>query len=542
MASSVPTLVRRQVTRVGRRLFLQTLLDSLVWCWVAALALAAGWFLLQPYILQANPEWLRWTVAGGLLGVGLLVAVVLAVIRAPSRLAAALSLDERFGLRERVTTSLTLAPGVEATPAGQALMADVGARVGKLDVGERFPVRVAWTAALVPVCAAALALLAVFYQPVIPVANASNGDDPTQSINVPPELQKKLEKLAKKPTEKTPDAVQERSKELKEIDAELEKLVNKPVGTKEQLQKLAKDLTDLESDVKRREKDLAQKSQALKEQLKNLDKMTKKDNDKKGPGKELEKALAQGDFEKAKEEAEKLAKKLQDGELTDKEKDELTKEIKDLKEKLEKLADKQEEEEKLKNLAREGKIDQETLEREMAALKKEKDSLKDLKEIAEQLEQAEQAMTEGNAEKAAQGMKKAGEKMKRMRGNKKELDELADKLQNIQDARRMAGETMDGRPVPGAGRRPESKEGDFTSRPSQANVDFDAKGRKEITDLVPGSAFKKKSSKEMAGEITQASQEAAEAKENQRVDRAAKEMYKGYFENLRKDAEKDLKK
>ncbi len=37
-------------------------------------------------------------------------------------------------------------------------------------------------------------------------------------------------------------------------------------------------------------------------------------------------------------------------------------------------------------------------------------------------------------------------------------------------------------------------------------------------------------------------QEAAEAKENQRVDRAAKEMYKGYFENLRKDAEKDLKK
>src|SRR6266511_141255 len=88
MASSVPSLVRRQVTRVGRRLFLQTLLDSLVWCWVAALALAAGWFLLQPYVLQANPEWLRWTVAGGLLGVGLMVAVVLAVIRAPSRLAA----------------------------------------------------------------------------------------------------------------------------------------------------------------------------------------------------------------------------------------------------------------------------------------------------------------------------------------------------------------------------------------------------------------------------------------------------------------------
>src|SRR5262245_13024147 len=113
MASSVPPLVRRQVARVSRRLFLQTLLDCLVWCWVVALAVAAGWFLLQPFVVAAPPEWLRWAVAGGLLGLATVVGMVLAFVWAPSRLAAALSLDEKFGLRERVTTSLTLAPGVE---------------------------------------------------------------------------------------------------------------------------------------------------------------------------------------------------------------------------------------------------------------------------------------------------------------------------------------------------------------------------------------------------------------------------------------------
>src|SRR5262249_13360458 len=148
--------LQRQVVRVHRRLFLQAFLNGLAWCWAGAILLSVVWFLLQPLLIDAPPVWLRWAVAGSAVGLATVLAVVLSVLRGPSRLTAALSLDSEFGLKERVTTSLTLAPGQEATPAGQALLQDATQRVSNLDVGSRFPVRMSWSAALVPVCAVLL--------------------------------------------------------------------------------------------------------------------------------------------------------------------------------------------------------------------------------------------------------------------------------------------------------------------------------------------------------------------------------------------------
>src|SRR5262249_53258257 len=127
MSSSTP--LHRQIVRVSRRLFFQTFLNCLAWCWSGAFVVAAVWFVAQPFIVESPPDWLRWAVAGGLLGTATMLAVGWAMLRAPSKLAAALFLDERFGLKERVTTSLTLAPEEEASPAGQALLADVNQRV-----------------------------------------------------------------------------------------------------------------------------------------------------------------------------------------------------------------------------------------------------------------------------------------------------------------------------------------------------------------------------------------------------------------------------
>src|SRR5207248_10213741 len=85
-------LLHRQVARVHRRLVLQTFLNWLAWCWAGAVLAAAGWFLAQPYLIDAPPGWLRWAITGGLLCVGTLLAAVLGFVRAPSRLVAALSL------------------------------------------------------------------------------------------------------------------------------------------------------------------------------------------------------------------------------------------------------------------------------------------------------------------------------------------------------------------------------------------------------------------------------------------------------------------
>jgi hypothetical protein len=196
-----------QVSRVSRRLWLQTLVNQLVWCWTGALAVGVGWFLVQPLVMAEPPAWLRWAVAGGAVAVATVLAVVLAWVRRPSPVAAALSLDERFGLKERVTTSLTLPPDQQNSPAGQALLADVTERVAKLDVGSRFPLRMSWTAGLVPACAVALALVAIFYQPPRSPARARANDEPTPiAAEQKPDIDKKVDLLRK------PPAVQARRK------------------------------------------------------------------------------------------------------------------------------------------------------------------------------------------------------------------------------------------------------------------------------------------------------------------------------------------
>ena len=64
--SPLPATLERQLARVSRRLFFQTFLDTLVWCWTGALVLGAVWFLAQPAIVSEAAPWLRWAVAGGL--------------------------------------------------------------------------------------------------------------------------------------------------------------------------------------------------------------------------------------------------------------------------------------------------------------------------------------------------------------------------------------------------------------------------------------------------------------------------------------------
>ena len=101
MAKSNLSPLHRQIAHVSRRLFMQTLLACLLWCWAGSLVIIAGWFLLQPHVFASlAPAW-RLGVAGGIFGAGTLLALVMGMLRAPSRVAAALLLDERFALEER---------------------------------------------------------------------------------------------------------------------------------------------------------------------------------------------------------------------------------------------------------------------------------------------------------------------------------------------------------------------------------------------------------------------------------------------------------
>jgi hypothetical protein len=94
----------------------------------------------------------------------------------------------------------------------------------------------------------------------------------------------------------------------------------------------------------------------------------------------------------------------------------------------------------------------------------------------------------------------------------------------------------------GAGRRPLGEKGPYRSFDAKAKTEFDPKGKKIFDGYAPGQNFRKKSGAEIVGEIRQATQEAPEAIEQQRIPRAYREAAKGYFRNLGGQGEPEQKK
>jgi hypothetical protein len=430
--------LHRQTARASRRLFLQTLVACLLWCWAGSLVVIAGWFILQPHLFPTlSPAW-RLGAAGAVLGVGSVLAIVLSLFRAPSKVAAALLLDERFALKERVTTSLTLPSHLSSSPAAGALLEDVNQRIEKLDVGSRFPVKVSWLTTLCPVIAAGLALAAFTYHPTSTQAKSQPTED--ELAKAPPanqaEIEKKMHDLIKKKAEK-PQVSKEMSEELKQMELKLEEIANRPRNTQEQLRERIKEMTALEDLLKDKEKEMADKNRSLKEKLRQLDNLAAKEASKDGPAKDLQKALAQGKLDQAKEEMEKLAEKLKKNELTAKEKEQLAKQLKDVEDNLKKLAQQKDKEEQLKKMIQEAKAnkrDAEALERELDQVQKEKKNLKGMEDLANAIGQARKAM-QGDSKDAAERMKGAADSLKDMDMAEKDLEDIRDSLQRLQDAK-----------------------------------------------------------------------------------------------------------
>jgi hypothetical protein len=571
MARSTVTPLDRQVARVRRRLVGQLLLDRLTWTWSAALLLTIAWLLVQPYLLPEAPGWLRWAVLGGTLGIGAAAALVLAVLQAPSRVAAALSLDESFGLRERVTTALMLDAESAASPAGQALLADVQHRVAPLRVRERFPVRLRRSALLLPAGALVLLLLLFFYRPLVQPVQADIPEALAHDPAAKEEVEKQLRQLLKKPERKKTQTP--RSKDLEKMEADLDRLARQPHETREDARKVVKEMTQAEDLMNKRERELAQRADALKAQMKQMARLEKKkDKPQEGPAKKLDDAMKKGDLDKAREEMERLGKqlqaeqeadqlrkkmkdpqlseedkkqmkeqleKLQKKELGQKQKEDLQKQLDDVKERVDRLTRGKEAEDRLREMERQGAMSKEELERELDQLKKNSEKMdeqtrKELEQLAQKLKECQQCMKEGKEGEAGKKMEEAAKMMQKLDPNG-EGKELAEKLQQLQQARQAVCRMLDGKPGRASGLRPESKEGKTDSKEEWSRSQMD-KGRMQVIDTAPGDGFKgPRKPAEINEEVKQGAQEAPEAIDRQRLPRSASDMARGYFEKLRGD-------
>src|ERR1019366_2647865 len=103
MIDQARALVEKQVRKVRIRLFFQVLVHSLVLCWAIGLLSAMLCFLARPFAFAEANDAVRWGVPAGLMGVATIAGLMLAWSRRPNRVNSALALDEKFGLKERVT-------------------------------------------------------------------------------------------------------------------------------------------------------------------------------------------------------------------------------------------------------------------------------------------------------------------------------------------------------------------------------------------------------------------------------------------------------
>ncbi len=559
-----------QVARVWRRLFCQTVLNTLVVCWLAALLLATGWFLLQPLILaQPGPDF-RWIVMGSLAGLATLVGLVLAWSRAPSRVECALALDERFRLKERATTGLMLTAAEMHSPAGQALLEDVNQKVLPLEVGERFPVRLPWVAGLLPAVGLGLVLLAFLYHPRFGQALAED----KKPVNIDPaavqDVKEQVKQLQKKAQARTGE--RRKSPELERLADDVDRLAKAPADKREEAVKdVIKQMTDLEAQMQKLDKERAQQAEALRAQMRQVARLSKQ-ADSKGPADQMKRAMDRGDFKKAseeadkirealqaEEEADKIRKQLEDPNLTPEEreklqkqlekaeakkltaeqKEQLAKQLKNLQAKLEKLAKNAEQRKKeLQEMAQRGELDPEQLERELEQLqqdmeKVDKEMQAKIAEIADKLRKCQECLAKGKDAEAAKLMEEIVDELAKVDPNA-DREELKQMIRDMIAARQDLIEGSEGGPGGvGMGRRPDGKDGKTEHNETHARSELD-KGRLQVIDHVPGQGFKgPRKPAEMTEEIREASQAAPEALDRQRLPASARDMAKGYFEKLR---------
>lgn len=117
--------VRKQVARARRRLIIEQFLGRLIWCLLGALTLAAIAIAApRVAVIKSLPtNWDRiWSIGG--FAAAIVGSVVWTFVSNRSPIDAAIEIDRRFGLRERVASSLSLSPEDQSSEAGQAVMND----------------------------------------------------------------------------------------------------------------------------------------------------------------------------------------------------------------------------------------------------------------------------------------------------------------------------------------------------------------------------------------------------------------------------------
>jgi hypothetical protein len=372
--------------------------------------------------------------------VGVLAAFTWMFIRGRSELDAAIEIDRRFDLKERIASSLSLPPEATETPAGRALIADALRAVNRLEIDERFKVRLS-RAAWLPLGPAlvASALIVLFND-----KQAQSSVTPTTTITAK-SLDKAAEALRNKLKERREEAARRGLAEaealLLEMERKVEKISESSAGDpKKALVKLNDIARQLEE---RREK--AGGASELQRQLNGMKDMAG------GPADKMVDAMKAGDWKVAQDELKKLHEQLKAGKLGEADQKKLAEQMKQLQQKIaETAAQRQQAVDDLKkkideakqkgNLAEAGEMQQ-----KLDKMMKQQQQAQQLQQLAQKLAEAQQNMQKGDQQAAAQAMQQMMDQLDQMGQDAAEGEMLDMAMAQLEDAKdAMLGEDESG--------------------------------------------------------------------------------------------------
>jgi hypothetical protein len=426
--------LQRQVRIAARRLTVQQFLVALPWTLTAALLLAALAILVPKFWPLPNLP-VRWDALwlGGAISIGILAAGLHAWLRRRSGLQAALEIDARFGLKERLSSCLALTPETEQTPAGQALLADATRRIERLDVRHAFrvqPSKWSW----VPACCGLLAFAFTLLADAVPEAGAGTQ---TASAAITKRVQNASELLKKQIEENRQEAVEKGLPDAKELMERLERGADAMARKDrvDQQQALVK-LNELAREVQQKQRQLGD-TDRMKQQLDALRDMQQ------GPAERLGKAMSSGDLNQAMRELQQLQSQMNQGQWSDEEKQQLAQQFAAMKEKLEQMAATQERSRREMQQQRD-QLDSQGDRERAAELQRKLDELasqerqsQQANEMAKQLDQSAQALRRDDPRGAATELNALNNSLSKLQADMDEqklLEKTSNQIAQAKDA------------------------------------------------------------------------------------------------------------
>ena len=404
--------IRKSIAQARRRMWLamfgdNLLVFSIVGLAVCLVALAVPRIWPLAFLAEdANAQWWNWGWPVGCTVVALCLALLRTALKGPRMFDAAVEVDSRFRLKERLSSLLSLPPQDLDSPSGKALLQDAMRKSEVLEIGDKFRFQFR-RLAVVPVVML-LAVAGMFFLKVAVAEDPVQADDRlTQSQKeeikkaieiTKQELQQKLEEF------KDPD-LGELDPQMKAISQKLDNLRPEDLSKKEAMIQL----NDIQKEIEAKKDDLGD-VQSLK---KKFDKLNESNS---GMARDFSKALKDGDVDKARKLIDDLAQKIKDGSLSEREQNQVAKDLSKLADKMAEMAAAHEK--KKEDLQRQiqqaaDKGDQQKaaeLQQKLDELEKSDRQNEQMKKMADSLGQCAQCMGQSNPNKQGnQGQSSQGQ-------------------------------------------------------------------------------------------------------------------------------------